>query len=177
MRRGSRNYGPRRGTFLSSGGVGGAACAVGDGRCLKVSPQQLQLPPNLADTPRTDRFLQVPRRDYHMDGQVGEILTALESTGKGNDTLVLFTSEQGSQFPGCKWTNWNTVCTPRWWRIGRAVRRWANVLMRSYNTRTSAQAVDRRWASKTARLRWHELSTRAGGQGRGTSKVCLRHSQ
>ncbi|MEM0970204.1 MAG: sulfatase/phosphatase domain-containing protein, partial [Verrucomicrobiota bacterium] len=23
-------------------------------------------------------------------------------------TLVLFTSEQGSQFPGCKWTNWNT---------------------------------------------------------------------
>jgi N-sulfoglucosamine sulfohydrolase len=24
------------------------------------------------------------------------------------DTLVLFTSEQGSQFPGCKWTNWDT---------------------------------------------------------------------
>ena len=38
----------------------------------------------------------------------GEILTALERTGKARDTLVLFTSEQGSQFPGCKWTNWNT---------------------------------------------------------------------
>ena len=22
--------------------------------------------------------------------------------------VVLFTSEQGSQFPGCKWTNWDT---------------------------------------------------------------------
>ena len=44
----------------------------------------------------------------YMDGQVGEILRALEESGEGKDTLVLFTSEQGSQFPGCKWTNWDT---------------------------------------------------------------------
>ena len=43
-----------------------------------------------------------------MDGQVGEILQALGESGKKEDTLVLFTSEQGSQFPGCKWTNWDT---------------------------------------------------------------------
>ena len=43
-----------------------------------------------------------------MDGQVGEILQALEESGKQENTLVLFTSEQGSQFPGCKWTNWDT---------------------------------------------------------------------
>ena len=43
-----------------------------------------------------------------MDGQVGDILKTLDQTGKANDTLVLFSSEQGSQFPGCKWTTWDT---------------------------------------------------------------------
>jgi uncharacterized sulfatase len=43
-----------------------------------------------------------------MDSQVGEILAALTGSGAAGNTLVLFTSEQGSQFPGCKWTNYNT---------------------------------------------------------------------
>ena len=43
-----------------------------------------------------------------MDSQVGEILGVLDASGKREETLVLFTSEQGSQFPGNKWTNWNT---------------------------------------------------------------------
>jgi N-sulfoglucosamine sulfohydrolase len=72
-------------------------------------PKRITLPPNLADTPRT-------RADYgrylaeitYMDSQVGEILAALEESGRAGDTLVLFTSEQGAQFPGCKWTNWDT---------------------------------------------------------------------
>ncbi len=70
---------------------------------------KIQLPPNIADTPRT-------REDYgrylaeitYMDGQVGELLKVLELSGQAGETLVLFTSEQGSQFPGCKWTNWDT---------------------------------------------------------------------
>ena len=79
------------------------------GDSSKYPPKKLKLPPNLADTSRT-------REDYskylaeitYMDGQVGEILQVLNKTGNAKDTLVLFTSEQGSQFPGCKWTNWNT---------------------------------------------------------------------
>ena len=43
-----------------------------------------------------------------MDSQLGEILAALEESGAAQDTLVLFTSEQGSQFPGNKWTCWDT---------------------------------------------------------------------
>jgi len=43
-----------------------------------------------------------------MDGQVGQILKTLEEVGQKDRTLVLFSSEQGSQFPGCKWTNWDT---------------------------------------------------------------------
>ena len=63
----------------------------------------------MADTPET-------REDYAMylaeievlDQEIGEILNVLDETGQADNTLVIFTSEQGSQFPGCKWTNWNT---------------------------------------------------------------------
>lgn len=72
-------------------------------------PAKLKLPANLADTRETRRdFSRYLAEITYMDGQVGEILAALEATGKADDTLVLFTSEQGSQFPGNKWTNWDT---------------------------------------------------------------------
>ena len=79
------------------------------GDAAEYPPKKISLPPNLADTPRT-------REDYsrylaeisYMDSQVGEILAALDASGLSGGTLVLFTSEQGSQFPGCKWTNWDT---------------------------------------------------------------------
>ena len=79
------------------------------GDASQYPPDELELPPNIADNERT-------RSDYakylaeitYMDGQVGEILEVLEETGQSDNTLVLFTSEQGSQFPGCKWTNWDT---------------------------------------------------------------------
>ena len=69
----------------------------------------LKLPPNIADTPVTrDAFSRYLAEITYMDGQVGDIMNVLDSSGKANDTLVLFTSEQGAQFPGCKWTNWDT---------------------------------------------------------------------
>lgn len=72
-------------------------------------PGKIKLPPNLADTPLTRKdFGRYLAEITYMDQQVGEILNALENAGKSDETLVLFTSEQGSQFPGCKWTNWNT---------------------------------------------------------------------
>jgi uncharacterized sulfatase len=71
--------------------------------------QDLKLPPNLANTSVTrEHFANYLAEITYMDQQIGEILEALDATGKRDDTLVLFTSEQGSQFPGCKWTNWNT---------------------------------------------------------------------
>ncbi len=72
-------------------------------------PEQIKLPANLADTRRTRRdFARYLAEITYMDGQVGEILTTLDGAGRTNDTLVIFTSEQGAQFPGCKWTNWDT---------------------------------------------------------------------
>lgn len=72
-------------------------------------PKQIKLPANIADTERTRAdFGRYLAEITYMDSQIGEILGALDKSGKADDTLVLFTSEQGSQFPGCKWTNFDT---------------------------------------------------------------------
>ncbi|MFK8114237.1 MAG: sulfatase [Rubripirellula sp.] len=72
-------------------------------------PSKLKLPLNMADTKLTrEAFSRYLAEITYMDGQVGELLEMLDGSGKANDTLVLFTSEQGSQFPGNKWTNWDT---------------------------------------------------------------------
>jgi uncharacterized sulfatase len=72
-------------------------------------PADIELPPNFADTPETRQdFSRYLAEITYMDSQVGEILAALKESGADENTLVFFTSEQGSQFPGCKWTNYNT---------------------------------------------------------------------
>jgi len=72
-------------------------------------PKQLKLPPHLADTPVTrEAFSRYLAEITYMDSQVGELLMTLDMVGKSDQTLVLFTSEQGAQFPGCKWTSWET---------------------------------------------------------------------
>ena len=68
---------------------------------------KLELPPYFVDTPQT-------RADYArylaeievLDQQVGDVLDTLDGTGQADRTMVIFTSEQGAQIPGCKWTNW-----------------------------------------------------------------------
>ena len=72
-------------------------------------PAKIKLPANLADTKLTrEAFSRYLAEITYMDGQVGELLQSLEASGHAGDTLVLFTSEQGSQFPGNKWTSWDT---------------------------------------------------------------------
>ncbi len=72
-------------------------------------PAKIQLPPNLADTPLTrTSFGRYLAEISYMDNQVGQVLDTLEQSGKSKDTIVIFTSEQGAQFPGCKWTNFDT---------------------------------------------------------------------
>jgi len=79
------------------------------GDASKYPPKKVKLPPNIADTPRTrEDFSRYLAEITYMDGQVGDILDVLDKSGRAGDTLVVFTSEQGGQFPGCKWTNWDT---------------------------------------------------------------------
>ena len=79
------------------------------GDAAQYPPDKITLPPNIADTPRTRQdFGRYLAEITYMDGQVGEILSVVEDSGLASETLVFFTSEQGSQFPGNKWTNWDT---------------------------------------------------------------------
>jgi uncharacterized sulfatase len=79
------------------------------GDASKYPPAKLVLPPNLADTPKTrEDFSKYLAEITYMDGQVGEILSTLDEAGLSDDTLVIFAGEQGSQFPGNKWTCWDT---------------------------------------------------------------------
>ena len=79
------------------------------GDASKYPPEKIDLPPNIADTPMTrDAFSRYLAEITYMDAQVGDILRTLKESNANDETLVLFTSEQGSQFPGCKWTNWDT---------------------------------------------------------------------
>lgn len=98
---------------------------------------KLKLPPNIADTPKTrEDFSRYLAEITYMDGQVGEILAALEESGKAGDTLVLFTSEQGSQFPGNKWTCWDTGLHTT------LVARWPGKVKAGARTRALVQYAD-----------------------------------
>lgn len=79
---------------------------VGDPSHFK--PAELDLPPYLADTKDTrDQFAQYLAEIEVLDQQVGSTLNLLEEEGIADNTIVIFTSEQGAQLPFCKWTNWD----------------------------------------------------------------------
>ena len=85
----------------------------------QFDPKKLEMPAHMADTPQTRKdFIKYLAEISYMDMQIGEILKSLEKSGQADNTLVLFTSEQGAQIPGCKWTNWelgvHTGMVVRW---------------------------------------------------------------
>ena len=96
-----------------------AHCPWKSGDPSQFQLDKLKLPPSFADTPEV-------REDYAkylaeiglLDRQVGDILDTLKDIDKADDTLVIFTSEQGGQWPGAKWTAWelglHTAFMARW---------------------------------------------------------------
>ena len=100
-------------------------------------PKKIQLPPNIADTPRTrEDFSRYLAEITYMDKQVGDVLAVLDDTGRANDTLVFFSSEQGSQFPGHKWTNWDTGLHTA------LIARWPGVIAEGSQTDALVQYAD-----------------------------------
>lgn len=89
------------------------------GDASQYVPAKLKLPSYLADTSMTRQsYSRYLAEITYMDSQVGELLALLDETENKDNTVVLFTSEQGAQFPGCKWTNWDlglhTSLVARW---------------------------------------------------------------
>ena len=67
-------------------------------------PARIKLPPNFVDTSETRN----DRANYYsdvtlMDGFLGDILDATEKKGMNENTLVIYTSDQGANWPFAKW--------------------------------------------------------------------------
>lgn len=71
------------------------------------NPDSLVLPPYMVDTKETrQEYAKYLAEVEVLDEQTGQTIQALKDAGVYENTIVIFTSEQGSQFPYCKWTNY-----------------------------------------------------------------------
>lgn len=69
------------------------------------NPDDLTLPGNLVDTPETRRQFRNYLAEINvLDNQVGAVDSLLRKYGLDENTVFIFTSEQGYSFPFGKWT-------------------------------------------------------------------------
>ncbi|QDU61426.1 Arylsulfatase [Planctomycetes bacterium Pan216] len=74
-------------------------------KATDVDPATLTLPPYLVDTPQTRQAWANYQADIKaLDDEVGKIVDTVDRSASADNTLVIFTSEQGAQFPSGKWT-------------------------------------------------------------------------
>ena len=75
------------------------------GDASQYDPAKLTIPPYWIDSPEMRESL---TRYYaeitDLDREVGECLKILHETKQEDNTAMIFTTEQGAQYPGCKWT-------------------------------------------------------------------------
>jgi len=67
--------------------------------------QKIKVPPYLLDTRETRQM----RAKYytevtHMDAQLGEVMGSMQRHGYADDAMLIFTADQGAQWPMAKWT-------------------------------------------------------------------------
>jgi len=72
-------------------------------------PAKLQLPPYIVDTELTRRAMANYYQDITtMDKRVGKIRALLKKYGFEDNTLFIYTTDQGSEWPHSKWTVYDT---------------------------------------------------------------------
>jgi len=90
-----------------------------EGDATKYDADKLTVPSYLVDLPETRKAL----TEYYaeitdFDREVGGVVKAIDNNGHREDTIVLYTSEQGAQFPHGKWTCYDnglrTALVVRW---------------------------------------------------------------
>jgi N-sulfoglucosamine sulfohydrolase len=78
------------------------------GDSTQYPPDKIILPAVLGDTPEVRAaFARYLAEVTYFDKQVGDVISTLEETGKAKNTIIMISTEQGWQFSGAKWTNWN----------------------------------------------------------------------
>jgi uncharacterized sulfatase len=80
-----------------------------EGDPTQYDPARVKVPPYLVDSPKTREALTKYYAEItDFDREVGEVLSALDNSGQAENTIFLYTSEQGAQFPHGKWTCYDT---------------------------------------------------------------------
>jgi len=78
------------------------------GDVSRIDRDGMTLPPVIHDNPITRQtFAAYLAEIVALDEEVGAVLASLKETGQADDTLVMFSSEQGWDFAFGKWTNWD----------------------------------------------------------------------
>jgi uncharacterized sulfatase len=71
----------------------------------QYDPESLVLAPNLIDTPATRHALAKYYSDLtRLDERIGQCLRHVNESSDPENTIVIYTSDHGAQFPGGKWT-------------------------------------------------------------------------
>lgn len=97
----------------------------------------LTLPPYFIDTPVTrENLTRYYAEITYMDNQVKQCLEYLDTHDKSENTLVMYLSEQGSNFPHCKWTCYDTGLR------SAAVVRWPGMVKPGRETEAMIQYID-----------------------------------
>ena len=72
---------------------------------VHYSPGELSVPANMPDTAETRKALAAYYREVSdFDSELGQVMAIVEAAGRAEDTIFIYTSEQGPMFPGAKWT-------------------------------------------------------------------------
>lgn len=72
-------------------------------------PETLPIPPNMVDTPVTRAALANYYQDItSVDQRVGEVLGSLKTHGFADEALFIYATDQGAEWPHCKWTVYDT---------------------------------------------------------------------
>ncbi|MBD3673168.1 MAG: sulfatase [Planctomycetaceae bacterium] len=90
-----------------------------EGDASQYDAEKLAVPPYLVDLPETrDALTEYYAEITDFDREVGEVMQAVDRNDHRDDTIFIYTSEQGAQFPHGKWTCYDnglrTALVIRW---------------------------------------------------------------
>lgn len=98
---------------------------------------KLTVPPYLVDCPETrEALVKYYAEISYLDWQLGECLKLADNSGQADNTIVIFTSEQGVQLPFAKWTCYDIGLKTAF------IVRWSGKVMPGTRTKAMTQYVD-----------------------------------
>ncbi len=107
------------------------------GDAAKFDPESFALPPYLVDTPETRQAMAAYYAEIeYLDGQTGRLMAAMEKSGRADNTIFIFCSEQGVQFPHGKWTCYDLGLRQGW------IVRWPARVQAGSTAKAMVQGVD-----------------------------------